>query len=247
MPITGNVAWDGRLEAYKGRDTTHYVTAAAAVARVCAVCGEPVRRGEPLSLIVEISESTAPDGSEKLIFVDCVCHRRCGGPAVAVCQSEWGPEEVVPIAARVLLTLEDGGATRTVPVLAFTLYPTLTFRENGGEQTSALVSVLLTHGFRLALSARFIDIVERADDVHDSCSITLDRQGRICLTLDGQPFCRETLDPEDRDDAVWLEAARRDAVLVISGDNLLISNTELDITEAARMGTLVTGLVSTRS
>jgi hypothetical protein len=25
MPITSNVAWDGRLEAFKGRDTAHYI------------------------------------------------------------------------------------------------------------------------------------------------------------------------------------------------------------------------------
>jgi hypothetical protein len=36
MSVTRNVAWDGRLEAFKGRDTTHYVLTAADLAKACA-------------------------------------------------------------------------------------------------------------------------------------------------------------------------------------------------------------------
>ncbi|MBT2551564.1 hypothetical protein [Arthrobacter sp. ISL-5] len=43
MPVTSNVAWDERLEAFKGPDTTHFVAAVAATARTCAACGMPLR------------------------------------------------------------------------------------------------------------------------------------------------------------------------------------------------------------
>ena len=41
MPVSSNAEWDGRLEAFKGRDTTAYVEAAAATAKVCADCRLP--------------------------------------------------------------------------------------------------------------------------------------------------------------------------------------------------------------
>jgi hypothetical protein len=36
MPITSNVAWDERLEAFKGRDTAHYIETVKATAKCCA-------------------------------------------------------------------------------------------------------------------------------------------------------------------------------------------------------------------
>ena len=62
MPVTRNVACDARLESFKGSGTTRYVTTAAAIATQCAVCRGPLQPDEPLSLSVDITESTAGTG-----------------------------------------------------------------------------------------------------------------------------------------------------------------------------------------
>lgn len=55
MPITKNVAWDGRLAALKGRDAEHYVAMIAAVANHCGACRLPLGLGTVLFLNVEIT------------------------------------------------------------------------------------------------------------------------------------------------------------------------------------------------
>lgn len=60
MPITRNVARDGRLKDFKGRGSAQYVLAAAATARTCSVCGRQVQEGEPASLSVDIGEGAGP-------------------------------------------------------------------------------------------------------------------------------------------------------------------------------------------
>ncbi|MFE4837285.1 hypothetical protein ACFRAU_21725 [Arthrobacter sp. NPDC056691] len=245
MPTTRNVAWDGRLQAFKGRDTTHYVTAAADLAKTCAHCRVPLESDEPVSLLVDITQSTAPDGTEYLTFTDAVCHRRCSGPALAVRQTPWQPDTLSPVAARVLLTQEsNGGRTRVVPALAFTFIPVLSFREDGGELTSALVSLLLAHGFQLAMSADYAAILEQAAEPAANCRITVTPDGFLRLKLDGELLYREQLHLGSADDAEWLQAAAHGGhILVISGDNLGITETGLDISPAARHGTLVIGTV----
>ncbi|MDP9988357.1 hypothetical protein QMY03_09010 [Arthrobacter sp. KFRI-F3372] len=54
-------------------------------------------------------------------------------------------------------------------------------------------------------------------------------------------MCSQQLNRRNRNDAAWLEAACAGRVLVISGDNL--TDTGLELTAAARLGTLVTGIV----
>ncbi|MBT2548046.1 hypothetical protein [Arthrobacter sp. ISL-65] len=245
MPVTRNVAWDGRLESFKGRDTTQYVRTAAATAKACAACGGPLGSDEPLSLLVNITQSTAPDGTERLIFTDCVCHRRCSGPALTVEQTPWQPDELSPVAARLLLTHKSKpGQASVVPALAYTLVPVVSFRENDGELTSALVALLLSHGFQLAMSPEYADILEQAHETAPSCNFTVTPQGAILLSIDGQILYREQLDPDHTDDAQWLEAAaRRRHILIISGDNLDITDTSLDLHSAAGQGTLVIGTV----
>lgn len=49
------------------------------------------------------------------------------------------------------------------------------------------------------------------------------------------------------DDAEWLKAASSGNVMIISGDNVVITETRLDIDAAARLGTLVIGYVPVRS
>ncbi|MFE4835288.1 hypothetical protein ACFRAU_11490 [Arthrobacter sp. NPDC056691] len=248
MPVTHNVAWDGRLESFKGRDTTLYVTTAAAVATTCDRCRRPLRPEEPLSLIVDIAESTAPDGTEYLTFSDWVCHRRCGDPTVTVHDSPNRPEGLAPLAARVILVDRSGtGPARTVPMLAYTLVPVVSFREAGGELTSALVAILLSHGFQLAMSGDYSDILNQARQTGNGCRFTLSRNGLLTLEVGGETIYREQLDPDSPDDAEWLQAAGNGSILVIGGDNLVVTGSSLDITAAAGLGTLVMGTVTVRS
>ncbi|WP_306922764.1 hypothetical protein [Arthrobacter globiformis] len=247
MPVTRNVAWDGRLESFKGPDTAHYVLTAADLAKTCAACREPLKPDEPLSLLVNITQSTAPDGTEYFTFIDNVCHRRCSGPALTVKHVAWHLEELSPLAARVILTQASGaGRIRVVPVLAYTLVPVVTFRENGGERTSALVTLLLSHGFQLAMSAEYDDLLDHAGPVAAGCSFTVTPEGVLLFSIDGEILYRDQLelDPDNPHDAPWLQAARTAAyILVISGDNLDITEAILDIHGAARQGTLVIGTV----
>ncbi|MBT2550892.1 hypothetical protein [Arthrobacter sp. ISL-65] len=247
MPVTRNVAWDGRLEFFKGPDTAHYVLTAAGLAKTCATCGEPLEREEPLSLLVNITQSTAPDGTEYFTFIDSVCHRRCSGPALTVEHVSWHLEELSPLAARVVLTQATGsGQIKVVPVLAYTLVPVVTFREDGGERTSALVTLLLSHGFQLAMSSEYDELLEQAGPVAAGCNFTMTPEGAILFSIGGEILYRDQLDlhPDETHDAPWLQAARTAGyILVISGDNLDITEAVLDIHGAAREGTLVTGMV----
>ncbi|APX00543.1 hypothetical protein [Arthrobacter sp. QXT-31] len=249
MPVTRNVAWDGRLESFKGRDTVQYVLTAASMASTCAACRTPLEPGEPLSLLVNVTESTAPDGTHYVTFTDCVCHRRCSGPGLSVEQGQWAPNELTPVAARMVLTQASGsGRERPVPVLAYTLVPVVAFREGGGDLTSALVSVLLFHGFQLALSPDFGDLVEDAVETSASCSIAVTREGLMTFSIGGRLLFRDQLRPDNPDDALWLEGVRGgDHVLVISGDNLVITAAGLDLRHAAAQGTLVAGAVPVRT
>ena len=245
MPITRNVAWDGGLQAFKVRDTTHYVTTAADLAKTCASCRLPLKCDDPVPLLVDITRSTAPDGTEYLTFTDAVCHRRCSSPALTVRQTPWQPDTLSPVAARVVLSQKSrSGRTRVVPVLAFTFVPVLSFRENGGELTSALVALLLARGFQLAMSPDYATILEQTAEAASGCRITMAPGGLLQLRIDGEILYREQLHPGDANDAEWLEAAAQAGhILVISGDNLSITDTDLDINRAARHGTLVIGTV----
>ncbi|MFF2316561.1 hypothetical protein ACFVTE_09850 [Arthrobacter sp. NPDC058097] len=245
MPTTRNVAWDGRLQSFKGRDTANYVTTAADLAKTCASCQGLLEPDEPASLLVDITQSTAPDGTEYLTFTDALCHRRCSGPGLAVRQTPWQPDTLSPVAARVVLTQKSrGGRTRVVPVLVFTFVPVLSFREDGGELTSALVSLLLGRGFQLAMSPDYAAILEQATEAAANCRISVTPAGLLRLRIDGEVLYREQLNTGNADDAEWLQAAAQGGhILVISGDNLGITETGLDINPAARHGTLVIGTV----
>jgi hypothetical protein len=246
MPITGSVAWDGRLMSFKGRDTTQYVTTAADFAKTCGACRRPLSPGDPRSLIVEITQSISPDGGEYLTFTDYVCHRQCSDPALRVQQTPWTPDELYPIAARMVLAQKStAGHTRVVPVLAYTLDQVVSFRENGGEPVSALVSLLLSHGFQLAMSPDHSAILQQARQTPTHCKFTVTPNGLLQLSIAGEILFSEQLDLENADDAEWLHiAAHSGQILVISGDNLDITNTSLDLRTAAKHGTLVTGVVS---
>lgn len=245
MPITGSVAWDGRLVSFKGRDTAQYVTSAADFAKTCGACRRPLAAGDPRSLIVEITQSISPDGGEYLTFTDYVCHRQCSAPALTVQQTPWTPDELHPVAARVVFAQKSAaGRMRVVPVLAYTLDEVVSFQEDGGEPVSALVSLLLTHGFQLAMSPDCSNILEQARQTPAHCQFTVTPKGLLQLSITGETLYRERLDPDNDDDAEWLHiAAHSGQILVISGDNLEIASTGLDLRTAAKQGTLVIGTV----
>lgn len=129
-------------------------------------------------------------------------------------------------------------------MLAYTLVPVVSFRENGGELTSALVALLLSHGFQLAMSGHFSDILDQTRQTGDSCNFTVSHGGLITLDVGGETMYREQLDPESPDDAEWLQATTAGGVLVIGGGNIVITESSLDINTAAHLGTLVTGVVT---
>jgi hypothetical protein len=246
MPTTSNVAWDQRLESFKGRDTAQYVTTSAGLATSCAACRSPFAADEPVSLLVDITQSAAPDGTEYLTFTDAICHRLCSEPSLTIRQVPWRPDILTPVAARMVLSQKSApGKTRAVPVLAYTLTPVLSFRERGGELTSALVPLLLGQGFQLAFSPDYPDILQQTRPVEAGCSFTLTAQGLLRLSIETEILYRERLDPRNADDAEWRKAAAQGGrVLLIGGDYLEISDTDLDLRAAARHGTLVTGMVS---
>lgn len=243
MPITSNVAWDGRLEAFKGRDTARYVETVKASASRCAACRLPFGPGAALSLMVFVTEGRDVDGNLSLDLDPVVCHLQCQGPGLTVREALGVVEGVISIGARLVL---GGGSSGTVavPVLAYTLVPNVVIGEPGGEMTSALVSVLLNHGFKMSASASYGEILQRAVPARDTCRCTLARRGEVQLHVDGLLMCSQQLDRRNPHDADWLQAAREGRVLVISGDNLTLTDTGLELTAAARLGTLVTGFVS---
>ena len=199
-----------------------------------------------MSLLVNVTQSTAPDGTEYLAFTDGVCHRRCSEPDLTVQHTPWQPDALTPVAARIVLTHASGsGGTRTVPALAaYTLVPVVKFPgKRRGADLSPGHSPAGSHGFQLALSPDYDDMLEQAGPPAEDCGFTVTPEGLILLTISGETLYSEQLDPGNPDDGHWLQAARTGFVLVISGDNLDISGTNLDIHTAAQQGTLVVGAV----
>jgi hypothetical protein len=243
MPITSNVAWDARVETFKGRDTAQYIKSVMAAARRCAACGLPFGPGAALALTVEIIEGCDTEGTVSLTFDPAVYHLQCQQPGLSVSQAtDCIGDDLSSIGARPVLNRGGAGQTK-IPVLAYTLVPSLVFGEPGGEMTSALVSALLNHGFQMALSDSYGEIARQAVPVRDTCTCTIGGDGAVELRVDGALMHSQQLDRTDTGDVIWLEGARAGHVLVISGDNLAFTDTGLELSAAARVGTLVTGAV----
>jgi hypothetical protein len=153
MPITSNVAWDTRLETFKGRDTAQYIETVLAMAGRCAACLLPLGPGAAVSLTVDITEGRDLEGTMSLTFDSAVYHVQCQEPGLRVHQSAGIESDLASVGARLVL---PGGALgqMNIPVLAYTLVPSLVFGEPGGEMTSALVSALLNHGFQMSLTGQ---------------------------------------------------------------------------------------------
>jgi hypothetical protein len=197
---------------------------------------------------VDITEGADPAGMEYLTFDSCICHRHCQEPLLTVRQCPGGPEELATLGARLTLHQRARTWSRTVPALAYTLAPVLTFRESGGEPASALVSILLNHGFQLCMTSDYSEIIQHTRDVGPgvSCRVTGHRtiSPQVCIQIWGEQMYSHWLDAADAGDAHWLRtAAREGQILVMSGDYLDITDAGLNLAAAARLGTLVTGNV----
>ena len=242
MPITSNVAWDEGLEAYKGRDTAHYIEMVKTAASRCAACRLPLGSGAALSLTVDITEDRDLEGVRSLTFDAAVCHLQCQEPGLRVHHATGVRQGLSSCGARLVLSRGPSGNTN-IPVLAYTLVPNMVFGEPGGEMTSALVSLLLHHGFQMSLSASYTEILQRAVHARNTCTCTVAAGGAVQLHVDGFLMHSQQLDRTNPNDSRWLQAAGAGHVLVISGGNLTFTETGLELTAAARLGTLVTGFV----
>lgn len=243
MPITGNIAWDERLELYKGRDSTRYVRTAASAATACCSCRLPLTAGDPLSMAVEVSVAPGPYGTDYRAFACCVGHRSCCVPRIKVREGGNLPEELTSAGAIMVVHYNEGTRNLALPALVFTLLPNLTFGVPGAEFTSLLVSILLGQGFQLAPRADMSSILEQAESVHPETFCTVTREGLLVLHVAGDALHSRQLDPAETDGAAWLEAAAAGCVLVLGGDNLAITPEGVNLAPAVEQGTLVTGLV----
>lgn len=240
--VSSSVEWDPGLEAFKGRSTITYAAAAAAAATECASCHMPVTVRTPLSLSVDITGGRQADGIEYFSFEPEICHRVCRPPALTFTEGHSSPVEFTPQAAR--LILENSAVGTTTAALVFTYLPMLSFREPGGELTSALVTALLCKDFQLAMSADVGEIVRDSGPTAGDVMCLVTDEGMLTLRAGQATMYREQLDPADEDDAAWLGAARTGAVLVIGGDNLTFNSTGPDLDTATQLGTLAAGLVT---
>lgn len=247
MPITGSVAWDGRLELFKGRDSADYVRAAASRARACCRCRLPLAAGDPLSMAVEVSVGPGPNGTDYRAFACCVGHRGCCVPDLKIQERGSVPEELASAGGVMVVRCQEGGRTWTMPALVFTLLPNLTFGVPGAEFTSLLVSVLLGQGFQLAPRADMDSILKQAEHVHPGTFCRLTAQGLLVLHVGGDAMFTHQFDLAAADAVAWVEAAAVGRVLVLGGDNLAISEAGVELVAAAEQGTLVAGLVPLRS
>lgn len=240
MPVTSNIEWDPGLEAFKGRGTATYAAAAAATATTCASCHKPLSAAA-LSLTVGVTGGTHRDGTEYFSFDPEISHRSCREPSLTITAGHSSPIEFTPQASRLILQNPMTGTSTAS--LVFTYLPMLSFREPGGELTSALVTALLFKGFQLAMSADIGEILRDSGPTPGDVACTVTAEGLLALRAGEAMMYHEQLDCADPDDAAWLDAARNGTLLVIGGDNVTFTSTGPDLDAAARLGTLVAGLV----
>jgi hypothetical protein len=201
----------------------------------------PVTARTPLSLSVDVTGGTHGDGTEYFSFETRIYHRVCRAPALTFIEGHSSPIEFTPQACRLILeNRETGNATAA---LVFTYLPMLSFREPGGELTSALVTALLRKGFQLAMSADVGEMLRDSGPTDGDVVCPVSDGGLLTLRAGQAAMYHEQLDPADPVDAAWLHAARGGAVLVIAGDNITFTSQGPDLDAAAQLGTLAAGMV----
>jgi hypothetical protein len=87
------------------------------------------------------------------------------------------------------------------------------------DRQPLLTPDLLGRGFRLARIAELEDIVLKAQPADGSIQCRASTEGLISLLVDNSMVWSRKLDPEERDAALWLKAARTTGATVISCDH----------------------------
>lgn len=112
-------------------------------------------------------------------------------------------------------------------------------RGAGQASHSFLTEDMLGRGFRRACSSDFADIALKAQPADGSVMCRASADGAVSLWVDDALIWFERLDPQDEETALWLQAARKSEITLISGDHLLVSGTDVDPRAAAEKRTLV--------
>ena len=156
------------------------------------------------------------------------------------------PEDKGNLGARMTVGIQGSFGILHYALLAFTsTSPPPHSQEPRAHHGSSLTKDLLERGFRPACNADYEDMVLKAQPADGSIQCHASTNGLISLHLDDEPVWARQYDPNDPETALWIRAARTREVTVIGGDNLQISNEDIDVRTAARKGSLVTAKVPT--
>lgn len=152
-----NVDWPPELRVFKTIDTSHYVAATVASARVCATCRGTFAATDRRSLTVEVRVPTPPAPSPAFRyrqFAAEVHHHTCRLPELQVVRAALVDSSGDPLAGQsdmhYVLQLLPGPGGRPVPALVFTTTDPIVVRAlERAEGRSAWVSTYLELGFEL--------------------------------------------------------------------------------------------------
>jgi hypothetical protein len=195
-PGVDKVDWPPELRVFKTADTTHYVAATAAAARVCATCLAPFHGDDRRSLTIEVRvPDPAPPVAGFLYrqFAAEVHHRTCRAPGLSVvtrasqeaAEAESGDPVDGELDMHYVLTADVGPDGDGLPSLVFTTSDPIVVRDlELAEGRSAWISTYLELGFELFAVGEISAIAAHApiatavvgtlDDVLFSLTGTLD-------------------------------------------------------------------------
>jgi len=140
--------------------------------------------------------------------------------------------------ARLTVGIDGSFGTLYYPLLAVAPAADTTSRETDAEHPHySLTADLLKRGFRPACNADYGDVALRAQPADGSIQCCTTTDGLISLVFDNKPVWSRLFDPKDAETALRLTAAQTREVTLIGGDDLQITETEIDLTLAAVMGT----------
>lgn len=113
------------------------------------------------------------------------------------------------------------------------------------HQDCSLTDDLLGRGFRRACNNYYADIALKAQQADGTVLCRASTGGFVSLWFDGDLVWSQRFDPEEEASSAWLTAAKDRDVTLISGDHVLVSGTDVDLSAAAAQGTLVMGRIPT--
>lgn len=150
------------------------------------------------------------------------------------------------VGARLTVGVDGSFGTLYYPLLAVAPAADRTSRETGAEHPRySLTADLLKRGFRPACNTDYGDIALRAQPGDGSIQCRTTTDGLISLEFDNKRVWSRRFDLKDAETALWLTAAQTREVTLISGDDVQVTETEIDLTLAAVMGKLVIARIPT--